>query len=507
MRPLAPLVLLGLSASPSLGRPMDPPDDEPIPILVLPPGALKHETIDRVPQPSNALIIPLFNSEFITPTILATTLTLSEPAATETIHIVETKTVTVVFQATQGASLPPPSPSASDHHDNENKPVMATYYPDWTADEFPPEKVDFNRFAWIDFAFAVPDASRRLTFTSADSEDSLRRLVSAAHAHGSKVKLSVGGWTGSAYFSDAVSSDSKRHEFVKNIVAMYHTFSLDGIDIDWEYPGTQGAGSNKVSHQDTPHFLSFLQLLRAQLPPSAKITAATQVTPFIGPDGQPLKDVSAFAKVLDWILIMNYDVWGASSTPGPNAPLRDGCHNSTQPDASASASVAAWTKAGLPANQITLGVPSYGYVQTSSASRLVQRRRSLWSREAGDEEGFDTSSTQSTAVRVKGEGEGDDSGQIQFKQLVSEGALKLDHDGDYVGAGGFNRMWDVCSSTPYLVSKAMRQVVTYDDPQSLGMKAAFAQGAGLKGVNMFDVHGDTEDWILTDAIRAGLGLE
>jgi chitinase len=39
------------------------------------------------------------------------------------------------------------------------------------------------------------------------------------------------------------------------------------------------------------------------------------------------------------------------------------------------------------------------------------------------------------------------------------------------------------------------------------MKAAFAKGAGLKGVNMFDVHGDTKDWTLTDAIRAGLGLD
>ena len=49
----------------------------------------------------------------------------------------------------------------------------------------------------------------------------------------------------------------------------------------------------------------------------------------------------------------------ASSTPGPNAPLSDGCGNSTQPLANAYAAVASWTSAGMPANQIPLGVPAW----------------------------------------------------------------------------------------------------------------------------------------------------
>lgn len=50
-------------------------------------------------------------------------------------------------------------------------------------------------------------------------------------------------------------------------------------------------------------------------------------------------------------------------------------------------------------------------------------------------------------VRVKGEGEGDDGGQVQFEQLLKGGAIKLTSDGNYVGAGGFSRLWDTCSST------------------------------------------------------------
>ena len=74
------------------------------------------------------------------------------------------------------------------------------------------------------------------------------------------------------------------------------------------------------------------------------------------------------------------------------------------------------------------------------------------------------------------------------------------------GAGGFTRHWDVCSSTPFLRSEFAEQIITFDDPESLGLKAAWAREAGMLGVNMFDVHGDTDDWDLIDALRMGLGI-
>lgn len=72
------------------------------------------------------------------------------------------------------------------------------YYPDWVGDTFPPEKIDMSRFDWIDFAFAVPNSSFALTWDEPKrGPDLLKRLVTAAHARGTKVKLSLGGWTGS----------------------------------------------------------------------------------------------------------------------------------------------------------------------------------------------------------------------------------------------------------------------------------------------------------------------
>ncbi|KAF8195755.1 glycoside hydrolase family 18 protein [Mycena galopus ATCC 62051] len=355
------------------------------------------------------------------------------------------------------------------------------YYPDWAGPDFPPEKIDFSRFDWIDFAFALPTKDCGLTWDDPDNAPLLlERLVTAAHDGGAKVKLSVGGWTGSKYFSSVVSTDQSRNTFIQNIYRLYSRFNLDGIDIDWEYPGSQGQAGNEVSEWDSANFLTFLQLLRARLPYGAAISAAVLTTPFHGSDGEPMTDVSQYAQVLNWTLLMNYDVWGASSNPGPNAPLFDACNNSTQPEASADAAVKAWTAAGFPASQLVLGVPAYGYVSKSTATRLRTRQ------------------TPVQDVTLAGEG-----GQIQFRDLVQQGALVRNPDGSFDGSGGFTRSFDECSSTPFLRSVSRGQVVTYDDPQSLAMKATLAKRMGLLGVNVFDVTGDTDCWDLVDGLRRG----
>jgi len=87
---------------------------------------------------------------------------------------------------------------------------------------------------------------------------------------------------------------------------------------DWEYPGVMGHPSNVVSPQDAENYLIFLQDLRAKLPSTARITAATQVWPFADNKGVPMVNVAPFAQVLDWILLMVYDTWGCKFTLHPD---------------------------------------------------------------------------------------------------------------------------------------------------------------------------------------------
>ena len=47
------------------------------------------------------------------------------------------------------------------------------YYPDWVASAFPPEKIDFGRFDWVDFAFAVPTQDMSLGWDGDDDAPDL----------------------------------------------------------------------------------------------------------------------------------------------------------------------------------------------------------------------------------------------------------------------------------------------------------------------------------------------
>lgn len=59
---------------------------------------------------------------------------------------------------------------------------------------------------------------------------------------------------------------------------------------------------------------------------------------------------------------MNYDIWGSwSSGVGPNAPLNDTCAGPNEQQGSAVSAVKAWSDAGMPTNQIVLGVAAYGH--------------------------------------------------------------------------------------------------------------------------------------------------
>ena len=133
------------------------------------------------------------------------------------------------------------------------------------------------------------------------------------------------------------------------------------FSISWEYPNGLGVGCNVMGVNDTANFLSFLQALRKDSGgKKLLISAAVGITPWLGDTGTPVTDVSEFAKVLDYVAIMNYDVWGLSDgIVGPNSPLNETC-GSKPSHGSAVSAVQTWTKAGMPPNKIVLGVAYYG---------------------------------------------------------------------------------------------------------------------------------------------------
>lgn len=104
----------------------------------------------------------------------------------------------------------------------------------------------------------------------------------------------------------------------------------------------------------------------------------------------------------------------------------------------------------MPVDKITLGVPAYGYLQKSWARQLRTRD---YVPPSIEESANLTSSLvpihkrQNGIVTVRNGGGGDNNGQIGFADLVKQGALALDSSNKFIGAGGFYREWDRCSST------------------------------------------------------------
>ncbi|KAI0774706.1 glycoside hydrolase family 18 protein [Trametes elegans] len=431
----------------------------------------------------------------------------------------------------------------------QSTPLYAAYYPDWSSDQFPPGSLDFSKFDILLFAFATPNSSSTISFDSG-STSTLKTLVNSAHnsGHGTKVVLSIGGWSGSYWFSQTMSSASNRSTFVNACVSAVNTYNLDGIDIDWEYPGESGAG-NPHSSSDSANLLSFFKSLRSALGSSKIISAAVTQLPWVGSNGNPLADVSAYAAQMTYANIMNYDVFGASSNPGPNAPLGNLCGNSQLPQYSAQAALSQWTKAGFPASKLVLGLPLYGYVSQSTKTTLQHIARppagfqvkeykekvlglperglacplpSEEQNEVTPQEGSESNKLglSGNHERVKGlgtttekqdvhaEAAGDLSSyfgqQIPFNQIVALGALSKTSSGTYVGANGYTEGWDDCSDTPFLFNTSRKTVVTYDDTYSLGDKALFAKQNGLAGCFTWSLDQD-DRYTLTNVIRSNLG--
>jgi len=122
----------------------------------------------------------------------------------------------------------PPTQDVRPSVTNEKK--VVAYWTDWTSAMMPPEAIPFDKVTHINYAFAIVGSDYRPVF---ETDYLLNRVVRSAHIKGVKVLLSIGGWTGSQYFSPLSASSSGRRTFVNGAVGFIRDYNLDGIDIDW----------------------------------------------------------------------------------------------------------------------------------------------------------------------------------------------------------------------------------------------------------------------------------
>ncbi|EJD03467.1 chitinase [Fomitiporia mediterranea MF3/22] len=380
--------------------------------------------------------------------------------------------------------------------------VSSAWYTGWHAEYFPLDNVSWDKYTHLTYAFKGTSENASDTSLPDSDADLLPQFVAKAHENDVKALLSVGGWGGSQYFSTNVGDENNRTKFVSAMTELVNTYQLDGIDFDWEYPGRQGIGCNTISPNDSANFLAFLQELRnTSLGPSLILTAAVSLNPFTDGEGVPSPNVTGFANVLDYIAIMDYDVWGSwSPRVGPNAPLNDTCASTEDQQGSAVSAVAAWTKAGMPVNQITLGVASYGHsfsVNESSAFDGSSSKTVLAPYPAFNASAFPVGDSWDGQPGIDMCGNFGQQGGIQhFWNLVDSGMLLPNG----TAAPGVPYRFDDCSQTDYLYNTTAGVMISYDGPRAFAAKGNFIRTAGLRGFAMWEAAGD-KDNVLLDAIR------
>ena len=160
-----------------------------------------------------------------------------------------------------------------------------------------------------------------------------------------KVLLSIGGW-GAGNFSEMAANETHRKAFARNCLNAVTKYSLDGIDIDWEYPTSSSAGISS-SPEDTKNFTLLMKDLRETLGNDRLLTMASA-------SNAKYVDFKEAVQYMNFVNVMTYDM---GHPPKHNSAL----YRSSMSSESCDESVNKHLSAGVPLEKIVLGIPFYGH--------------------------------------------------------------------------------------------------------------------------------------------------
>src|SRR5436190_4720661 len=198
---------------------------------------------------------------------------------------------------------------ATPPHVTKSKPVIIAYvggYRGLTTTD----SVDVWRLSHINYAFIDIRDNRAWLHNEATDTINLRKLSELRRINPSlKVLISIGGWTWSRNFSEAVLTDTSTQNFVSSAIAIVSNYNLDGIDIDWEYPGMKG-DSNVYRPEDKQHYTFLFKELRRQFDSLKQGTLKKYyVTTAVGASQSYINhtEMEKVQLYTDYINLMSYD--------------------------------------------------------------------------------------------------------------------------------------------------------------------------------------------------------
>ncbi len=321
-----------------------------------------------------------------------------------------------------------------------------------------------EKLTHINYAFANVADGKVVEGSARDAENFATLRSLKEKNPNLKILISVGGWSWSENFSDAALTKASREVFANSAVHFMKRHQIDGVDIDWEYPGLPGE-DNVYRPEDKENFTLLLKALREKLDVQSDADGLKGGNRYLltiatGAQEEFLSTTSLgdAQQYLDFINIMTYDFYTG------NAPVT-GFHTnlalSEYDDArrrSAITSVQGHIDAGVPPEKIVLGVAFYGRGWTD----VNDENKGLFQ-------------------PVNGKGI-----SFPYRTLAEE----------YIDKNGFVRYWNQSARAPYLWNAESQTFISYDDVESLAHKVDFVKSKGLGGVMFWEYSQDKENELL-----------
>jgi len=324
-----------------------------------------------------------------------------------------------------------------------------------------PEQIAAQKLTHINYAFAdIENGVIKKGFVHDEQNFAVLNSLKKQNPH-LKVLISVGGWTWSGNFSDTALTEESRSKFAKSAVEFVRKYKLDGIDIDWEYPGLPGIG-NPHRPEDKENFTLLLKALREELDRyqvEDNKHYLTTVAAGAADEFVEATDMGEAARYLDFVNLMTYDFYVAEADPitghhtclytNPKAPKDISTHHAVQN----------FIRAGVPSDKIVIGSAFYGQA---------------W-----------------------GEVDSKNNGLFQPGKPAainsSYRSIRTELEGNY----GFKRYWDDVARAPYLYSHSRRIFISYDDPVSVKLKCNYVLDNKLGGIMFWEYYGDYQNELLS----------